>query len=115
MRSNRLSVRILVIGILVVLSVVYLLPVYVLVITSLKSIQEVSQGNYLLPTTDPQWSNFGEVLFGSQNFRSEMILRLFNSILISFTVTGLSALVGGLGGYYLSRSRSMFARVLFVL
>jgi glucose/mannose transport system permease protein len=115
MKSNRPSVRILVIIILLVLSFAYLLPVYVLLITSLKSLQEVNQGNYLLPSSSPQFGNFAEVLFGSSNFRSEMIPRLGNSMLISFSVTALSALFGSLGGYYLSRSRSMFARVLFVL
>ena len=44
MRSNSLGARIVVIAILVVLSFVYLLPIYVLVVTSLKSLQEVNQG-----------------------------------------------------------------------
>jgi glucose/mannose transport system permease protein len=98
-----------------VLSFLYLLPVYVLVVTSLKSVQEINQGSYLVPSGDPQWANFTEVLFGSTRFRSEMRLRLGNSILISSSVTVLSALIGSLGGYYLSRSRSTLAKVLFVL
>jgi glucose/mannose transport system permease protein len=115
MKSNSLGARILVIVILVALSFAYLLPVYVLVITSLKSLEEVNRGGYLLPTGNPQFSNFADVLFGSDNFRSEMIPRLGNSLIISLTVTALSALFGGLGGYYLSRNRSTLARVLFVL
>src|SRR5215208_3972737 len=115
MRSNHPGVRILVIVVLVLLSIFYLLPVYVLVVTSLKSLQEVNDGNYLLPSGNPQFGNFAEVLFGSSNFRSEMIPRLGNSILISTAVTALSALFGSLGGYYLSRSRSLFSRILFVL
>ncbi len=115
MRSNQPAVRILVVVILIVLSFLYLLPVYVLVVTSLKSVQEINQGSYLVPSGDPQWSNFTEVLFGSTRFRSEMRLRLGNSILISSSVTALSALIGSLGGYYLSRSRSTLAKVLFVL
>lgn len=115
MRSNRRGAQALVITIILLLSCVYLLPIYVMVITSLKSIDEIMQGNYLLPTIAPQWSNFAEVLFGSTRFRSEMIPRLGNSILISFTVTLLSGLVGSLSGYYLSRSRSLLTQVLFVL
>jgi glucose/mannose transport system permease protein len=114
MKSNR-STRILVVAILLLLSCVYLLPIYVMVITSLKSIEEITQGSYLLPSGNPQWNNFVEVLFGSDRFRSEMIPRLGNSIIISFAVTALSAFFGSLGGYYLSRSRSTLARVLFVL
>ena len=40
---------------------------------------------------------------------------LLNSTIIAFSVTGLSALFGGLGGYYLSRTRTVFARILFIL
>jgi glucose/mannose transport system permease protein len=115
MKSNRRSARLLVVVILLLLSCAYLLPIYVMAITSVKSIEEINQGNYLLPTSNPQWSNFAEVLFGSERFRSEMIPRLGNSIIISVTVTALAALVGSLSGYYLSRSRSTLARVVFVL
>ncbi len=55
------------------------------------------------------------MLFGSERFRSEMIPRLWNSVLISTTVTVLALMVGSLSGYYLSRARSLLARVLFVL
>lgn len=115
MKSNRRSAQMLVILILLLLSCSYLLPIYVMLITSLKSIEEINQGNYLLPTGNPQWSNFTEVLFGSNRFRSEMIPRLANSTIVSFIVTALSALFGSLSGYYLSRSHSTLTRVLFVL
>jgi glucose/mannose transport system permease protein len=115
MKTNRRSAQALAALIVIGLSMAYLLPIYVMVITSLKSIDEINQGNYLLPTLNPQWGNFAEVLFGSDRFRSEMIPRLWNSILISFTVTLLAGLVGSLSGYYLSRSRSLVTRILFVL
>lgn len=115
MKSNRRSAHLLVGVILLLLSCAYLLPVYVMAITSVKSLEEVNQGYYLLPTSNPQWSNFAEVLFGSDRFRSEMIPRLGNSMIISVSVTVLAAFFGSLSGYYLSRSRSILARVLFVL
>ncbi|MEA4910337.1 MAG: carbohydrate ABC transporter permease [Chloroflexi bacterium] len=115
MKSKSPSIRLLVILVLVVLSIAYLLPIYVMIVTSLKSIEEINQGSYLVPTTNPQWNNYLEVLFGSQRFRSEMFPRMVNSVIISFSVTALAAFIGGLGGYYLSRSRSRFARVLFIL
>lgn len=115
MRSKSRGAKVLVILILVTLSIVYLLPIYVMAITSLKSVEEINRGQYILPTLTPQWSNFSEVLFGSNRFRSEMIPRLFNSIIISVTVTALCALFGGLGGYYLSRTRGKFTQVLFIL
>jgi glucose/mannose transport system permease protein len=115
MKSNRRGARLLVAIILLALSCAYLLPIYVMLVTSLKSIQEINAGNYLLPTSNPQWNNFAEVLFGSERFRSEMLPRLGNSIIISFSVTLLAGLFGSLSGYYLSRSRSLLTRVLFIL
>ncbi len=115
MSSKSLSAKILAIAILLGLTIVYLLPIYVMVVTSLKSTAEVNQGQYLLPTGHPQWQNFMEVLFGSTRFRSQMITRLINSIVISFSVTFLASFFGGLSGYYLSRNKSLFSRALFVL
>jgi glucose/mannose transport system permease protein len=115
MKSQRRSARLLAILILLLLSIFYLLPIYVMVITSLKSVEEINSGQYLLPTAVPQWQNFAEVLLGSDRFRSEMLPRLINSIVISFSVTVLCALFGGMAGYYLSRTKTTFARVLFIL
>ena len=115
MKTKNLSLKIIVVIVLVLLTIAYLLPVYVMVITSLKSIPEVQTANYLLPTGNPQWSNFTDVLFGSPAFRSDMLPRLVNSIIISFSVTVLSAFFGGLGGFYLARTKTLFTRILFVL
>lgn len=115
MRRRNLSLQIIVIATLLVLSFAYLLPIYVMIITSLKSVQEITTGHYLVPTGSPQFSNYLEVLFGSPRFRSHMLPRLLNSMIISFSVTFLSAFFGGLGGYYLSRSRTTFTRILFIL
>ncbi|RPI32580.1 MAG: carbohydrate ABC transporter permease [Chloroflexota bacterium] len=115
MKSNSPTVRILVIAVLVLLSIAYLMPIYVMVITSLKSLEEVNRANYLVPSTNPQWSNYVEVLLGSPSFRSQMMPRLLNSTIISVSVTALAAFFGSLGGYYLSRSRTLIARLLFIL
>jgi ABC-type glycerol-3-phosphate transport system permease component len=40
---------------------------------------------------------------------------IINSTIITVAVTVLAAFFGGLGGYYLSRTRTTFARVIFVL
>jgi len=115
MKSKNKSLKIIVFLVLIILSCVYLLPIYVMVTTSLKSIDEILTGSYLAIARNPQFSNYAEVLFGSNRFRSEMLPRLVNSTIISFSVTLLSAFFGGLSGYYLSRSRTIFTRVLFVL
>ncbi|MEW5873128.1 MAG: carbohydrate ABC transporter permease [Chloroflexota bacterium] len=115
MKSKSTTLKIIVFATLVLITFAYLLPIYVMVTTSLKTTEEITRGNYLLPGGGLQFSNYVEVLFGSDRFRSHMLPRLGNSIIISFTATALSAFFGGLGGYYLSRVRTTFARVLFVL
>jgi len=115
MKTKNRSLKIIVFLVLIILSCAYLLPIYVMVTTSLKSIDDILTGSYLAITGNPQFSNYAEVLFGSNRFRSEMLPRLVNSTIISFSVTLLSAFFGGLSGYYLSRSRTIFTRVLFVM
>jgi glucose/mannose transport system permease protein len=115
MKSKSTTVKIIVIITLVLITFMYLLPIYVMITTSLKTVEEINKGNYLVPTGNPQWQNYTEVLFGSPRFRSQMIPRMINSTIISFSVTFLSAFFGGLAGYYLSRSRSPITRLLFVL
>lgn len=115
MKSKSRTIKILVFITLLLLSFVYLLPIYVMIITSLKSVDEINRGNYLVPSTNPQFINYVEVLFGSNRFRSNMISRLINSSIISISSTALSVFFGALGGYYLSRNKSTLARILFVL
>ena len=108
MKSQNRTLAILVIMTLAFLTVVYVLPIYVVMVTSLKTPAEISERQYLLPSANLQWRNYVQVL--------PLILpSLLNSTLIAFSVTALSALIGGLGGYYLSRTRTAFAKVLFIL
>ncbi len=115
MKSQSTSLKIIVFLVLIALSFAYLLPIYVMVTTALKTPQEINQRNYLSISTEPQFKNFPEVLFGSDRFRTPMGPALVNSTIISVTVTLLAAFFGGLAGYHLSRSRSRLIRVLFVL
>jgi glucose/mannose transport system permease protein len=115
MTSKSTSLKIITIIALVGLSFFYILPIYVMLITSVKPISEITIGNYLTPTLHPQFSNFTDVLRGTASMPTSMLPRLYNSILISVSVTVLALLLGGLGGYYLARTRNTFNRVLFVL
>jgi glucose/mannose transport system permease protein len=108
MKSKSTSLRVVVFVVLVLLSCAYLLPVYVMLTTSLKPLEEINQRTYLALSTNFQFENYATA------FQSVFPAAL-NSAIISFTVTFLSAFIGGLGGFYLSRSKSAFARVLFVL
>jgi len=76
---------------LVVLTIMYVLPIYVVVVTSLKSPAELAARQYLLPSANLQFENY------VQAFRL-IFPSLLNSTIIAFSVTGLSALFGGLAG-----------------
>jgi glucose/mannose transport system permease protein len=107
MRSKSRTLTILVIFTLVALTVAYVLPVYVVVTTSLKTPAEISQRHYLLLSTNLQFKNYAQAF--------KLVLpALLNSTIIAFSVTALCALLGGLGGYYLSRTRTPFSRIFFI-
>jgi glucose/mannose transport system permease protein len=108
MKTKNPTITILVVLTLIVLTFVYVMPLYVVVVTSLKTPAEISQRQYLTPSTNLQFQNYAQVF-------TLILPSLLNSSAIAFSVTILSALFGGLGGYYLSRTRSKFSRVLFVL
>ncbi len=108
MKSKSPTIFILIVITLIILTVMYVLPVYVVLVTSLKTTAEVSQRDFLTPSVNLQFQNYAEafkLIFPS----------LLNSTIIAFSVTILAALVGGLGGFYLSRTRTTFAKVLFIL
>lgn len=108
MKSKSRTLMILVIITLVFLTIAYVLPVYVVIVTSLKTAAEITERRYLIPSTNLQFQNYVEAI--------RLILpSLLNSSIIAVAVTALSALFGGLGGYYLSRTRTTFSKVLFIL
>lgn len=108
MKTKSPTLRILIFLTLIALSIAYILPVYVVLVTSLKTPAEITQRQYLLPSLNLQFQNYTQAL-------KLVLSSLANSSLISFSVTALAVFIGGLGGYYLSRSRSTFAKVLFIL
>lgn len=108
MRRRLTPLRALVLGMVAVLSAVYLLPVYVMVVTALKTPLEITQRQYLLPSGNLQFENFATAL-------RLVVPSMVNSSVISVTVTLLSVFIGGLGGYFLARFRWPVTKVLFVL
>jgi len=115
MKSKSTTLKIIVLVVLVMLTCVYLLPIYVMITNSLKTLPEITQRTYLALPAVPQFKNYVIALFGSPNFLIPMGKAIINSTIIAVSVTLLAAFFGGLGGYYLSRSKSAFSRVIFVL
>jgi len=108
MKTRGAPLRALVLGTVAVLSVIYILPVYVMVVTSLKTPLEITQRQYLAPAGNLQFGNFATAL-------RLVAPALLNSSVISVTVTALSVFIGGLGGYFLARFRWPVTKVIFVL
>jgi glucose/mannose transport system permease protein len=115
MKSKSKTLKFIVIIVLVVLTIVYLLPIYVMVTNSLKTLPEITQRTYLALPKQPQFQNFTSALFGSKDFLIPMAHPILNSAIITVSVTFLAVFFGGLGGYYLSRTKSTFTRVIFIL
>ncbi len=115
MRRPTATLRVVVLVVLAVLTCAYVLPIYIMVTNSLKTLPEITQRTYLALPRVPQIKNYTDALFGSREFLIPMARPILNSTVITVAVTALAAFFGGLGGYYLSRARSAFTRLIFIL
>jgi glucose/mannose transport system permease protein len=95
-------------ALLLVVAVFYLLPIYVMAVTAFKSFTEVSHTTpWQLPSM-PTVEAFG-------NAFSTLAPSFFNSVLLVVPATLLSALLGSLNGYVLSKWRFRGADLVFTL
>jgi glucose/mannose transport system permease protein len=115
MKSRSTTLKVIVLAVLVILTCVYVLPIYVMIVNSLKTLPEITQRTYLALPKQPQTQNYADALLGSRNFLIPMKRPIINSTIITVSVTLLAAFFGGLGGYYLSRVKSTFTQVIFIL
>ena len=100
--------RIITYALLVIVAVFYLLPIYVIVVTALKSFVEVSHSTpWQLPSA-PSVEAFS-------NAFSTLAPSFLNSVLLVVPATLLSALLGSLNGYVLSKWRFRGADIIFTL
>jgi glucose/mannose transport system permease protein len=83
------------IAILVILSALWLLPIYAMVNTSLKSQQEVAAQKYVKPPSKVEFKNY---LIAFRALR----VGLINSAVITLPATFLCIFIGSLAGYYLT-------------
>lgn len=106
-RMTRLSLYV----ILIVLALLFLIPVYVMVVTSLKPPADVSLSE--------MWQIPTEVSFEGYRIALEKLLpSLMNSVYLAIPATLLSAMLGSLNGYVLSKWRFrgsdwLFTAILF--
>jgi glucose/mannose transport system permease protein len=109
-------IRVVMYVVLVLFAIFYLTPVYILLITGLKSFQEVNlEHMWAFPHTFSLQS-FYDALFGSEASAMAGIAPNFiNSFEMTIPATLLSALLGSLNGYVLSKWKFKGSNVLFPL
>jgi glucose/mannose transport system permease protein len=104
-------------AILLVFAVIYLFPLFVMVVTSLKSLDEIHDGNLLAlpqsPTVQPWIDAWSKTCVG---LTCEGIAGYFwNSIKMAVPAVAISTLVGALNGYVLTKWRFRGDTLIFAL
>jgi glucose/mannose transport system permease protein len=107
--------RIAIYALLVVFAAVYLMPLYVMVMTSLKDIEEIRQGNLLAlpesPTLYAWIKAWGSACTGSEC--KGLAPFFFNSIRIVAPAVLISTFIGALNGYVLAKWKFRGSELLF--
>src|SRR3954470_10582408 len=102
-------------AVLVALAIVFVLPVYVMIVNSLKPLDEIRTGNLMaLPhdwTIAPWLSAWSTAQIGVQPTGLRPFF--FNSFLIVVPAVAISTLIGALNGYILTQFRFRGATVMF--
>ena len=99
-------------GALVLAAAAYLLPVYVLVVTSMKSFAEVALSRMWALPSGLYFSSFVEAWAGSATHRG-LAGNFLNSVKLVIPATALSAMLGSMNGYVLAKWRFRGAGVVF--
>ncbi len=105
---------------LLLFAVYFLTPLYVMVVTSLKDIDQVREGNLLSLPTHPSFDSWAKAWSSACTGVDCGGLRPFflNSLVMVVPAVGVSTAIGALNGYVLSKwrfkgSETMFALMLF--
>lgn len=107
-------VRLLVYATLIVFALFYLMPVYVLVVTGLKSFQEISLDRMWDLPRGLSLESFRNAWFGNQQASINGLSANFvNSLKLAVPATLISAMLGSLNGYILAKWKFRGADVLF--
>ena len=88
--------------------VVFLVPIYMAIITALKNPAEINLATAWNLPSEPYWRSFKEAL-------DLLLPSLENSLILTITGTILSSLVGSINGFVFSKNRFAGSEVLFTL
>jgi glucose/mannose transport system permease protein len=109
--------RVLLLAALLVFAVWFLTPLYVMVVTSLKDMQQVREGNLLSLPSDPSFAAWAKAWSGACTGIDCGGLKPFfmNSLLMVVPAVAISTAIGALNGYVLSKWRFPGSEVLFAM
>ncbi|MFK0332047.1 carbohydrate ABC transporter permease [Rhizobium sp. NPDC090275] len=107
MARMRLFNRIFIYGVLAIFAIIYLMPLFVMLVTSFKTMDEIQNGNMLslpaAPTLEPWFKAWGETCVG---LTCAGIKGYFwNSIKMVVPAVAISTILGALNGYVLTKWR----------
>jgi glucose/mannose transport system permease protein len=106
--------RLLLYLVLIAFAFYYLMPVYVLVVTSLKSFAEVNLYRMWNPPRTFSLESFRRALFGGMGYQG-LASNILNSVIMVLPATLISAALGSLNGYIFARWQFRGANTLFTL
>ena len=106
--------RLLLYIVLIAFALYYLMPVYVLVVTSLKSFAEVNLYRMWNPPRTFSLESFRRALFGGMGYQG-LAPNILNSVIMVLPATLISAALGSLNGYIFARWQFRGANTLFTL
>jgi len=108
--------RVLLYTVLIAFALVYLMPVYVLIVTGLKSFAEVNLYRMWALPTGLHLDSYAKAWFGSkaEGFRG-LNVNFMNSIYLTVPATILSAMWGSINGYILAKWKFRGSEILFPL
>jgi multiple sugar transport system permease protein len=109
-RFNRVGMRVVIYGLLILWAFICLFPLYWTLTTSFKSAADVMKGN-MVPWVDfsPRWLGWKslglspDTLFATSTVRDEFLLRFWNSTIVSVCASALAVVLGTLAAYGLGR------------
>lgn len=108
LRTQQIAWRIIVYALLILMALTFLVPVYMVIITSLKEPSTINLTS--------SWDLPKELYFESFSQAWEVFKpRLLNSFVLAISATALSALIGSMNGYVLAKWRVPGAKFLFPL
>lgn len=102
-------------ALLIAFALYYLMPLYVMVVTSLKSLEEIRSGSLMALPRDPDFAAWAKAWSGAcTGIQCEGLQPYFwNSVLLAVPAVAISTLIGALNGYVFAQWRFRGADILF--